>query len=158
MGVTRTMHVSLEGPANALDLSKDCSKVVVAGRSVFKIFSIEEEEFQERENLRVGKNINLNFSCNDVVWSPIDDQLIATAATNGAVVVWNLSKTGRSKQEQVFNDHKRTVNKVKLCTFKFQLVRRDLKVVEWCHTMLQTISLDPWMHIDIRNVTLGPKL
>ena len=113
MGVTRTMHVSLEGPANALDLSKDCSKVVVAGRSVFKIFSIEEEEFQERENLRVGKNINLNFSCNDVVWSPIDDQLIATAATNGAVVVWNLSKTGRSKQEQVFNDHKRTVNKVK---------------------------------------------
>ena len=32
-----------------------------------------EEEFVERDNLRVGKNINLNFSCNDVVWSPVDD-------------------------------------------------------------------------------------
>ena len=68
------MHVVLEAPANALDLCKDGSKVVVAGRSVFKIFSIE-EEFVERDNLRVGKNINLNFSCNDVVWSPVDDQV-----------------------------------------------------------------------------------
>jgi len=108
----RTMHTVLEGPANALDLCKDCTKVVVAGRSVFKIYSIEDEEFVERDNLRVGKNINLNFSCNDVVWSPIDDQLIATAATNGAVVVWNLNKSGRSKQEHLFIDHKRTVNKV----------------------------------------------
>ena len=105
------MHVVLEAPANALDLCKDGSKVVVAGRSVFKIFSVE-EEFVERDNLRVGKNINLNFSCNDVVWSPVDDQVIATAATNGAVVVWNLNKAGRAKQKQVFNDHRRTVNKV----------------------------------------------
>lgn len=37
---------------------------------------------------------------------------MATAATNGAVVVWNLSKTTRSKQDHVFNDHRRTVNKV----------------------------------------------
>ena len=55
------MHVVLEAPASALDLCKDGSKVVVAGRSVFKIFSVE-EEFVERDNLRVGKNINLNFS------------------------------------------------------------------------------------------------
>ena len=103
--VAKTMHVVLEAPANALDLCKDGSKVVVAGRSVFKIFSID-EEFVERDNLRVGKNINLNFSCNDVVWSPVDDQVIATAATNGAVVVWNLNKAGRAKQEQVFNDHR----------------------------------------------------
>jgi len=109
--VAKTMHVVLEAPANALDLCRDGSKVVVAGRSVFKIFSID-EEFVERDNLRVGKNINLNFSCNDVVWSPVDDQVIATAATNGAVVVWNLNKAGRAKQEQVFNDHRRTVNKV----------------------------------------------
>ena len=107
----RTIHVVLEAPANALDLCRDGSKVVVAGRSVCKIFSIE-EEFVEKDNLRVGKNINLNFSCNDVVWSPVDDQLIATAATNGAVVVWNLNKSGRAKQEKVFSDHRRTVNKV----------------------------------------------
>ena len=106
------MHVGLEAPANALDLCKDGSKVAVAGRSVFKIFSIE-DEFVERDNLRPGKNnINLTFSCNDVVWSPVDDQVIATAATNGAVVVWNLNKSGRGKQELVFSDHRRTVNKI----------------------------------------------
>jgi len=112
----RTMHVVLEktqnnATANALDLCKDASQVVVAGRNVFKVYSIEEEEFVERANLRV-KNANLNYSCNDVVWSPIDDTRIATAATNGAVVVWNLGRAGKSKHEQVFTDHKRTVNKV----------------------------------------------
>lgn len=39
---------------------------------VFKVFTIEEEEFVENINLRVGKNLNLNFSCNDVAWSPQD--------------------------------------------------------------------------------------
>lgn len=39
---------------------------------VFKVFTIEEEEFVENVNLRVGKNLNLNFSCNDVAWSPQD--------------------------------------------------------------------------------------
>jgi hypothetical protein len=47
-----------------------------------------------------------------VVWSPLEDQMIASAATNGHVVVWNLQRAGRTKQEQVYSDHKRTVNKV----------------------------------------------
>lgn len=96
---------------NALALNKDCSQVVIAGRNVFKVFSIGEEEFTEVCNLR-GKNLNLNFSSIDVAWSSIEENTLATAATNGAVVVWNLGRTGRSKQEHVFSDHKRTVNKV----------------------------------------------
>jgi WD40 repeat protein len=44
------------------------------------------------------------------------DHLLATAATNGAVVVWNLNRLSRSKQEHVFMDHKRTVNKVSFHT------------------------------------------
>jgi hypothetical protein len=39
---------------------------------VFKVFSIEEDEFVENCNLRVGKNLNLNFSCNDVAWNTIE--------------------------------------------------------------------------------------
>jgi len=39
--------------------------------------------------------------------------MIASAATNGHVVVWNLQRAGRTKQEQVYSDHKRTVNKVR---------------------------------------------
>ncbi|XP_059470417.1 GATOR complex protein WDR24 [Neocloeon triangulifer] len=112
MAKAKTMFATQEGPANALALNKDCSQVVIAGRNVFKVFNINAEEFVENCNLRVGKNINLNFSCNDVVWNTFDDSILATAATNGAVVVWNLNKPTRSKQEHVFNDHRRTVNKV----------------------------------------------
>ena len=41
-----------------------------------------------------------------------DENLIATAATNGAVVLWNLGKSSKSKQSHVFTEHTRTVNKV----------------------------------------------
>ncbi|XP_063233136.1 GATOR2 complex protein WDR24 [Bacillus rossius redtenbacheri] len=110
-----TMFVTQEGPANALALNKDYTQVVIAGRNVFKVFSIE-EEFVESCNLRVGKNLNLNFSCNDVAWNTIEDHILATAATNGAVVLWNLNRPSRSKQDHVFIDHKRTVNKVSFHT------------------------------------------
>jgi WD repeat-containing protein 24 len=92
MSKAKTMFATQEGPANALALNKDCSQVVIAGRNgsqnclifaldkvfltlcspVFKVFNIEAEEFIENCNLRVGKNINLNFSCNDVVWNTFD--------------------------------------------------------------------------------------
>ncbi|XP_022190901.1 GATOR complex protein WDR24 [Nilaparvata lugens] len=111
--MAKTMFITQEGPANALALNKDNTQVVIAGRNVFKVFNIEEEELVETCNLRVGKNLNhLNFSCNDVAWSTNEDHILATAATNGAVVMWNLNRQSRSKQEHVFVDHKRTVNKV----------------------------------------------
>ncbi|KAI1304163.1 GATOR complex protein WDR24 [Halotydeus destructor] len=95
-------------------ISKDGSQVAVAGRNVFKIFDADDENqtFNEAINLRVGKNLNLNFSCNDVAWNHVDEALLATGATNGAVVIWNLRKTTRSKMESVFQNHKRTVNKI----------------------------------------------
>ena len=40
--------------------------------AVFKVFSIEDDDFAERANLRVGRNLNLNFSASDVAWNPID--------------------------------------------------------------------------------------
>lgn len=110
----RTFYTNVGGPANALSLNKESSQVAVAGRSVFKIYSIDDVNmtFTEAANLRVGKNVNLNFSCNDVAWNPIEENILASAATNGAVVTWNLSKQSRSKLDMVFQDHKRTVNKV----------------------------------------------
>ncbi|XP_070565824.1 GATOR2 complex protein WDR24-like isoform X2 [Ptychodera flava] len=107
----RTMHTTLDSTINALSICRDTSQVAVAGRNLFKIFSIEDEGFEERHNLRVGR-VNLNYSSADVVWHPSDDNLLATAATNGAVITWNLAKSTRSKQDHIFTDHKRTVNKV----------------------------------------------
>ncbi|EFX79073.1 hypothetical protein DAPPUDRAFT_52862 [Daphnia pulex] len=101
-----------EGPINTLALNRDCNKVVVTGRNVFKVCEIKDTGFVERDNIRTGKNSNLNFSCNDASWNPVDEQWLATAATNGAVVLWNIQKSIKLKQETVYNDHKRTVNKV----------------------------------------------
>ncbi|XP_054161603.1 GATOR complex protein WDR24-like [Oppia nitens] len=109
---TKGFSTTLEGPANALAVNRDANLVAVAGRTVFKIFEINDDHFTEAFNLRVGKNLNLNYSCNDVAWNEVDDHLLATAATNGAIVTWDLHKQTRSKLDLVFQHHKRTVNKV----------------------------------------------
>ena len=88
----------------------DDDQVVVASNTVFRIYKIEETRFVERLNLRGTKSVNLNYSCNDVCWSQHDANVIATAATNGAVVLWNLARP--KKQEHVFSKHERAVNKV----------------------------------------------
>lgn len=108
----RTMFCHLDAPANAISVCRDAAQVVVAGRNIFKIYSIEEDQFVEKLNLRVGRKPSLNFSCADVVWHQMDENLLATAATNGVVVTWNLGKPSRNKQDQLFTEHKRTVNKV----------------------------------------------
>ena len=55
--------------------------------SVFKIFSIEDDEFTEKFNLRVGRNKNLNFSAADVAWNHIDGLYIVVDNSNCSVVV-----------------------------------------------------------------------
>ena len=82
--------------------------------SVFKIFEIDATNglFIESSNLRIGMNLNLKLWCNDVAWNPINENILATGATNGSVVTWDLQKTDRSKQDLVFTDHKRTVNTI----------------------------------------------
>ncbi|XP_056389997.1 GATOR complex protein WDR24 [Hyla sarda] len=108
----RTMFCHLDAPANAISVCRDATQVVVAGRNIFKIYSMEDDHFAEKLNLRVGRKPSLNFSCADVVWHQMDENLLATAATNGVVVTWNLGKPSRNKQDQLFTEHKRTVNKV----------------------------------------------
>ncbi|XP_038076230.1 GATOR complex protein WDR24-like [Patiria miniata] len=106
-----TFGVEVEGSINAVSACRDSSQVVVAGRQVFKIFSVEETCFRETLNLRVGR-ITLRYSCSDVVWHPLKDELLATGATNGHVCTWNLQKHQGNKLEQEFTDHSRGVNRV----------------------------------------------
>ncbi|XP_032869175.1 LOW QUALITY PROTEIN: GATOR complex protein WDR24-like [Amblyraja radiata] len=108
----KTMWCNLDAPANAISVSRDGGQVAVAGRNIFKIYSVEEERLSERANLRVGRKPSLNLSCADVAWHQMEENLLATAATNGAVVTWNLARPSRNKQDQLFMEHKRTVNKV----------------------------------------------
>lgn len=76
------------------------------------MLSIDSDGFTEVCNMRGGKNQNLSYSSNDVAWSMLDKNLLATAATNGVVSVWDLSKFGRHKQLLVYAEHERTAHSV----------------------------------------------
>ncbi|XP_053659175.1 GATOR complex protein WDR24 [Anopheles marshallii] len=114
MGDVKTCSIRIcqDGHANALALNRECTQIAVAGRSLLKVFSIENDGFTEVCNMRGGKNQNLSYSSNDVAWSSLDSNILATAATNGVVSVWDLSKFGRQKQLLVYNEHERTAHSV----------------------------------------------
>ncbi|XP_046545401.1 GATOR complex protein WDR24-like, partial [Haliotis rubra] len=48
--------------------------------------------------------------------------ILASAATNGSVVIWDLNRPSRLKQEHVFADHKRSVNRVNFHSGEHQLL------------------------------------
>lgn len=109
---TSSIRICQDGHANALALNRESTQIAVAGRSLLKVFSIENDGFTEVCNMRGGKNQNLSYSSNDVAWSSLDSNILATAATNGVVSVWDLSKFGRQKQLLVYNEHERTAHSV----------------------------------------------
>ncbi|KAI8054842.1 WD40-repeat-containing domain protein [Thamnidium elegans] len=102
----------MSGAINALSLSPEGNSVVVAGREILKILSINKTEITETLNLRAGSHFNLNYSSNDVKWgNNATKQKVATAATNGAIILWDLNKIGR-KAERVITEHTRAVNRI----------------------------------------------
>jgi WD40 repeat protein len=80
------------------------------------VFSLENDSFTEVHNMRQqpsnNKNHNLSFSSNAIDWSNIDTNILATAATNGCIAIWDLNKFGRQKQLNVYHDHERTTHAV----------------------------------------------
>ena len=101
------MQRRLEGAINGISTSPDGRMAAVGGRDVLKVLQLEDDgSVEERKNLRVGK-VNLNYSAYDIKWHLSFSDMIATAATNGKVVIWNLVKG--KKQEWVFSKHTRTV-------------------------------------------------
>ncbi|KAI8379573.1 WD40-repeat-containing domain protein [Radiomyces spectabilis] len=106
------LQAHMSGNLAALSLSPDSESVVVAGREVLKILSVSKTEIRETLNLRSGSDLNLNYSSNDVKWgNNATRHKIATAAANGAIVLWDLNKIGR-KVDRVITEHTRVVNRV----------------------------------------------
>ncbi|OWZ16840.1 hypothetical protein PHMEG_0009308 [Phytophthora megakarya] len=105
--------MDFNGPLNALSTSPNNRLIAVGGRDVLKVVALEASGFTEKRNLRVAGKPSLNFSTNDIRWHPQSDYLLATAATNGAVVIWNLEREGyKHVQERVLNGHRRAVNRI----------------------------------------------
>ncbi|KAI9025276.1 WD40-repeat-containing domain protein [Phycomyces nitens] len=110
---TTVLRSRMSGALNALSISPDGESVAVAGREVLKIIAVTKSEVVETLNLRAGSHLNLNYSSNDVKWgNNATKNKVATAATNGAIILWDLNKVGRKAAERVINEHARAVNRV----------------------------------------------
>ena len=57
---------------------------------MFKIYSIEDDGFQEKYNLRVGKHINLNFCAADIAWNQTDGKTVS-ACNKGCIILYEKS-------------------------------------------------------------------
>lgn len=95
---------------NAISTSPRKNCVVVAGREILKIYNYN-GEIVEKMNLRIKDRLNLNFSSNDVKWSLKSENIIVTAATTGAILVWDINKPGL-KIDRIITEHLRAVNRV----------------------------------------------
>ena len=67
--------------------------------------------FIKEKNLKTG-SMALNYNGNDVAFHPQRTDVIATGSTKGAVVVWNLEKTGKKAARAISTEHTRTVTRV----------------------------------------------
>eukprot|EP00761_Pharyngomonas_kirbyi_P002435 gb/GECH01002439.1/.p1 GENE.gb/GECH01002439.1/~~gb/GECH01002439.1/.p1 ORF type:complete len:937 (+),score=186.74 gb/GECH01002439.1/:1-2811(+) len=154
-----TQCMDLGGPLKALSTSPCQTMVAAGGREVFKVIKIKDKgenglKLQEKFNLRAR---NLTRSVGDVKWHPSKDY-VATAATNGAVVLWNLLNKGQ-KQERVFEGHSRTVNRV--CwqskhTDILASASQDGKIILWdTKTASTSVTIDAKLGA-VRDVQFNP--
>ncbi|ETV92613.1 hypothetical protein H310_13067 [Aphanomyces invadans] len=100
--------MDFSGPLNAVSVSHSQKLIAVGGRDVLKIVSLEPTGFVEKKNLRSAKS-NLNFSTNDIRWHPQSDSVLATAATNGFLVLWDVQ---HKLQKREYKAHDRAVNRI----------------------------------------------
>ncbi|SAM02222.1 hypothetical protein [Absidia glauca] len=96
------LRARMSGAINAISLAPDGEAVVIAGREILKIITVTSTEINETLNLRAGSNLTLNSTTK---------YKVATAATNGAIILWDINKVGR-KTERVINEHARAVNRI----------------------------------------------
>ncbi|KAL0491142.1 GATOR complex protein [Acrasis kona] len=96
---------------NAVSSSPDGTSIAAGGRKVYKIFKLGEEGFSVQINFRKK---NMNYGVVDLKWHPKYDcaHLIATAPTNGKVVIWNINSRSSGKLEKQYDQHTRTVNSI----------------------------------------------
>ncbi|KAI9322547.1 WD40-repeat-containing domain protein [Dichotomocladium elegans] len=112
-GTSGLIRYRLPGTLTAISISPDNESIAVAGREVLKILSVTRTHVREMLNLRAGSHLNINYSSNDVKWgNNVTKNKIATAATSGAIVLWDINRTTGKRAERVISEHSRAVNRV----------------------------------------------
>ena len=104
----------------AMSHSPDGRTIIVGGQDLLKLVQLKgaaragEARLEEGKAVRTGKKKNLNYAVQDLAWHPADPT-VASASTNGAVVLWHVERLGgggAGRLSDVLNGHKRAVNRV----------------------------------------------
>ncbi|KAI8922236.1 WD40-repeat-containing domain protein [Powellomyces hirtus] len=107
------LRLRLTGQLTSVAASADMDWAVVAGREVLKIIAIYSDDVKEVLNLRAGAKMSTNFAIQDVKWgNSFAKSTVATAASNGAVVIWDLNRPNVHKLERILTEHTRAVNRI----------------------------------------------
>ncbi|ODQ50237.1 WD40 repeat-like protein [Saitoella complicata NRRL Y-17804] len=110
---SKSLVKDVDSQLAALAMSPEGDRVAVAGREVLKVLTVSSNALIDTVNLRVGSRLNLNFSSNDVQWGlAASSNILATAATNGSVVIWDLAMRAPQKIDRVISEHNRAVNRI----------------------------------------------
>jgi WD40 repeat protein len=108
----RTIKTYTKAPLSALSASPGSRELaVVAGREILKIYSTGAQS-QEILNLRAGQKGNMMYSSNDVKWATSSRNLIVSASTSGALLVFDLNRTQSDKLDRTITEHSRAVNRI----------------------------------------------
>lgn len=73
---------------------------------VLAIINISNNVFEEERSLKASMKVT---SSQDVKWSSSSEAMLATAATNGSIVLWDVH---RMKPLRTIHEHERAVNKL----------------------------------------------
>ncbi|KAJ3170447.1 WD repeat-containing protein 24 [Geranomyces variabilis] len=108
-----SLRLRVTGQLSAIAASADMDWAVVAGREVLKIVAVYATDVKEVLNLRAGAKVSTNFAIQDVKWgNSFAKSTVATAASNGAVIIWDLNRPNVHKLERILTEHTRAVNRI----------------------------------------------
>nr|CAG8449229.1 136_t:CDS:10 [Entrophospora candida] len=103
---TDSSNSSFTTRGGTLSASPDQTRAVVVG--LLKILNVSGNEITEELKVKVANKYNSN----DVKWgNNISRNKIATAASNGLIVIWDIGN-GRSRIDRRINEHTRAVNRI----------------------------------------------
>lgn len=112
-GGANTLRYNTGRSITALDANADRDRVALAGREVLKILKVSNHAITEEIDLRIGAKLNTSFASNDVKWGLGETKnVIATAAGNGQILLWDLEKPSANKPDKTLKEHTRAVNSI----------------------------------------------
>jgi WD40 repeat protein len=96
MATPHPWELDVEGAAKAMSMSPDGALVAVGGRNLFRLAAVAGGQLTDVRSVRAParSRSSLNWATNDIRWHPQLQckHLLASAATNGAIILWNLGQ------------------------------------------------------------------